>query len=182
MRRIFRVMTGCDANVPRDVVIAAMTWERVDEPVKAPIVSCRGDLIMATFRSDSEQLTSKMMRITGMRGKAKPMKKSFSLPQDAVPWHTFNRSEILKFVDDVHDENPIHRTEQAIVPGCLLLEELAKRLNDANDNQRLKRLDIRFHHPCFNDEPVYLADHGHRIEGYSAHKPLFTLRWTALAD
>lgn len=37
---------------------------------------------------------------------------------------TFTKEEILEFVDDVHDENPIHRCESYIVHGCLLLEAL----------------------------------------------------------
>ena len=37
---------------------------------------------------------------------------------------SFNKDEIMEFVCDVGDSNPIHRTENAVVPGLLMVERL----------------------------------------------------------
>ena len=37
---------------------------------------------------------------------------------------SFNKDEITEFVCDVGDSNPIHRTENAVVPGLLMFERL----------------------------------------------------------
>lgn len=72
----------------------------------------------------------------------------------------FSKSEILSFVSDTGDFNPIHQGEHPVVPGLLIMEKLILDL--------MHSFIIRFRTPLYADEPVRLVPHkaSGRIDGY----------------
>lgn len=72
----------------------------------------------------------------------------------------FSKSEILSFVSDTGDFNPIHQGEHPVVPGLLILEKLILDL--------MHSFIIRFRTPLYADEPVRLVPHkaSGRMDGY----------------
>ena len=72
----------------------------------------------------------------------------------------FSKSEILSFVSDTWDFNPIHQGEHPVVPGLLILEKLILDL--------MHSFIIRFRTPLYADEPVRLVPHkaSRRMDGY----------------
>lgn len=72
----------------------------------------------------------------------------------------FFKSEILSFVSDTGDFNPIHQGEHPVVPGLLILEKLILDL--------MHSFIIRFRTPLYADEPVRLVPHkaSGRMDGY----------------
>lgn len=72
----------------------------------------------------------------------------------------FSKSEILSFVSDTWDFNPIHQGEHPVVPGLLILEKLILDL--------MHSFIIRFRTPLYADEPVRLVPHkaSGRMDGY----------------
>ena len=92
----------------------------------------------------------------------------------------FYKSEILSFVSDTGDFNPIHQGEHPVVPGLLILEKLIlekpilEKLNLQTDIGQIGIFDfmrsfvIRFRTPLYADEPVRLVPHkaSGRMEGY----------------
>lgn len=103
---------------------------------------------------------------------------------DAVNEYThdmiFSKSEILSFVSDTWDFNPIHQGEHPVVPGLLILEKLIlekpilEKLNLQTDIGHIGIFDlihsfiIRFRTPLYADEPVRLVQHkaSGRMDGY----------------
>ena len=107
-----------------------------------------------------------------------------------TPNMIFSKSEILSFVSDTGDSNPIHQGEHPVVPGLLILEKLIlnklilekfipeklipERLNLQTDIGQIGIFDfmrsfgIRFRTPLYADEPVRLVPHkaSGRMEGY----------------
>lgn len=77
----------------------------------------------------------------------------------------FSKDEILSFVSDTGDFNPIHQGEHPVVPGLLILEKLIleKLILDF-----MCSFVIRFRIPLYADEPVRLVQHkaSGRIDGY----------------
>lgn len=97
----------------------------------------------------------------------------------------FSKSEILSFVSDTGDFNPIHQGEHPVVPGLLILEKLIlekpileklilQKLNLQTDIGHIGIFDlmhsfiIRFRTPLYADEPVRLVPHkaSGRMDGY----------------
>ena len=72
----------------------------------------------------------------------------------------FSKSEILSFVSDTGDFNPIHKGEHPVVPGLLIMEKLILDL--------MHSFIIRFRTPLYADEPVRLVPHkaSGRMDGY----------------
>ena len=72
----------------------------------------------------------------------------------------FSKSEILSFVSDTWDFNPIHQGEHPVVPGLLIMEKLILDL--------MHSFIIRFRTPLYADEPVRLVPHkaSGRMDGY----------------
>ncbi len=87
----------------------------------------------------------------------------------------FSKSEILSFVSDTGDFNPIHQGEHPVVPGLLIMEKLIlRKLNVQTDIGHIGIFDlihsfiIRFRTPLYADEPVRLVLHkaSGRMDGY----------------
>lgn len=92
----------------------------------------------------------------------------------------FSKSEILSFVSDTGDFNPIHQGGHPVVPGLLILEKLIlekpilEKLNLQTDIGHIGIFDlihsfiIRFRTPLYADEPVRLVQHkaSGRMDGY----------------
>lgn len=102
------------------------------------------------------------------------------VPNKCTPDMIFYKSEILSFVSDTGDCNPIHQGEHPVVPGLLILEKLIlekpilEKLNLQTDIGHIGIFDlihsfgIRFRTPLYADEPVRLVPHkaSGRMDGY----------------
>lgn len=102
------------------------------------------------------------------------------VPNKCTPDMIFYKSEILSFVSDTGDSNPIHQGEHPVVPGLLILEKLIlekpilEKLNLQTDIGHIGIFDlihsfiIRFRTPLYADEPVRLVQHkaSGRMDGY----------------
>ena len=84
----------------------------------------------------------------------------YDVPNKCTPDMIFYKSEILSFVSDTGDSNPIHQGEHPVVPGLLILEKLILDF--------MHSFVIRFRTPLYADEPVRLVSHkvSGRMDGY----------------
>ena len=82
------------------------------------------------------------------------------VPNKCTPDMIFYKSEILSFVSDTGDSNPIHQGEHPVVPGLLILEKLILDF--------MHSFVIRFRTPLYADEPVRLVPDkaSGRMDGY----------------
>ena len=71
------------------------------------------------------------------------------VPNKCTPDMIFYKPEILSFVSDTGDSNPIHQGEHPVVPGLLILEKLILDF--------MHSFVIRFRTPLYADEPVRLV-------------------------
>ena len=82
----------------------------------------------------------------------------------------FSKSEILSFVSDTGDFNPIHQGEHPVVPGLLILEKLILQTDIGHIGifDLIHSFGIRFRTPLYADEPVRLVPHkaSGRMDGY----------------
>ena len=82
----------------------------------------------------------------------------------------FSKSEILSFVSDTGDFNPIHQGGHPVVPGLLIMEKLILQTDIGHIGifDLIHSFIIRFRTPLYADEPVRLVPHkaSGRMEGY----------------
>ncbi|MDS0526165.1 hypothetical protein NNC19_10775 [Clostridium sp. SHJSY1] len=75
-------------------------------------------------------------------------------------WHNFSKEEIANFSYLTGDTNSIHLTENPVVQGLFILKELC---NMTNANE----IEVKYVHPIYGCNPVYIKVDENIIEGFS---------------
>lgn len=78
---------------------------------------------------------------------------------------SFSKKDIVQFVNDINDTNPIHRDDPYVVPGCMILETL---WNYWNISKSAQQMAIYFHAPVIAGDMVTLVEvpEDAHVEGY----------------
>lgn len=102
----------------RDEIIAEIEFKRGNFFPDAKILKRSHGLTFVRVSTDGEELTAKIFK-----PKENPTltKKILSQPSGEL-WKNFSAPEVFDFVREVGDKNKIHRTENPIVPGLLILK------------------------------------------------------------
>lgn len=77
-----------------------------------------------------------------------------------ILWRDFSKEEIADFSHLVGDTNSIHLTENPVVQGMFILKELC-------DTTQTKEIEVKYIHPVYGCNPVYIKHEGDIIEGFS---------------
>lgn len=75
-------------------------------------------------------------------------------------WHTFSKEEIADFSHLTGDTNSIHLTDNPVVQGLFILKELC---NTTKTNE----IEVKYIHPVYGCNPVYLKQEGNNVQGFS---------------
>lgn len=70
---------------------------------------------------------------------------------DSVAWRRFSRQQVVDFVQEVGDSNPIHQTANPVVPGMLLMDAIKASLPDA-----MQELSLSFRNAVFSTDVLQL--------------------------
>lgn len=70
---------------------------------------------------------------------------------DSVAWRRFSRQQVVDFVQEVGDSNPIHQTANPVVPGMLLMDAIKASLPDT-----LQELSLSFRNAVFSTDVLQL--------------------------
>lgn len=126
--------------------------EIVKESKKLCIIDCNGyveDKII-------EKLTVYLMRNV----EVKEAKKPDIVENQGKLWRSFSKEEIGEFSHTTGDTNSIHLTENPVVQGLFILKEL---FNTAKTN----KIEIKYVHPVYGNDPVYILREENIIKGFS---------------
>lgn len=98
------------------------------------------------------------------------VKNKFATVNEYTQDMIFSKSEILSFVSDTGDFNPIHQGGHPVVPGLLIMEKLILQTDIGHIGifDLIHSFIIRFRTPLYADEPVRLVQHkaSGRMDGY----------------
>lgn len=148
MRNLFRAMTEFD-NMPDLIVVMSLTYRfHVAAPDDVHITH-RRKLWTWQGVQDHESLTVKLLEVE--IGEVRHHE-TVDLSR-FIKWRQVSKEDVLDFVHDVNDLNPIHRREPYHMPGCLLLEWLR------DYTKPTEVLDLRFHHSLCAGDWIYLDPH-----------------------
>ncbi|AZV57794.1 MaoC family dehydratase [Clostridium sp. AWRP] len=75
-------------------------------------------------------------------------------------WRNFSKEEIVDFSHLTGDINSIHLTENPVVQGLLILKELC-------DTIQTNEIEVKYVHPVYGGNPVYIKYEENLIEGFS---------------
>lgn len=75
-------------------------------------------------------------------------------------WRSFAKEEIADFSHLTGDTNSIHLTENPVVQGLYILKELC-------DTTQTNEIVVKYIHPIYGCNPVYLKYEGNLINGFS---------------
>lgn len=75
-------------------------------------------------------------------------------------WRNFSKEEIADFSHLTGDTNSIHLTENPVVQGMFILKELC-------DTTQTNEIEVKYIHPVYGCNPVYIKHEGNIIKGFS---------------
>ncbi|BCZ47713.1 hypothetical protein psyc5s11_37800 [Clostridium gelidum] len=75
-------------------------------------------------------------------------------------WHNFSKEEIADFSHLTGDTNSIHLTENPVVQGLFILKELC-------DTTKTNEIEVKYIHPVYGCNPVYINYEENLITGFS---------------
>lgn len=155
-----RELSGLKGERYMGAEIAELLWCRIlaegsREPLR--VLSERHGVLVVEVRGSEETLkVTMLLRQPGQQGPASAMGNGAGIQEELkehAVWHVFSREEISEFVEKAGDRNPLHQGVRPIVPGLLLLERL---LGDAAFCGCV-RMQLRFRHPAFAEEPLWVV-------------------------
>jgi len=77
-----------------------------------------------------------------------------------ILWRNFSNEEIANFSHLVGDTNSIHLTENPVAQGMFILKELC-------DTTETNNIEVKYIHPVYGCNPVYIKREGNIIKGFS---------------
>lgn len=87
----------------------------------------------------------------------------------------WSAADIQNFTEAVGDTNSIHRGEQAIVPGLLMLETMF--LECEKQEMVWKKIKMRFYKPVFASQPVWTTREGMEITARTKEEDVCWKMW-----
>ncbi len=75
-------------------------------------------------------------------------------------WRNFSKEEIADFSHLTGDTNSIHLSENPVVQGMFILKELC-------DTTQTNEIEVKYIHPVYGCNPVYIKHEGNIIKGFS---------------
>lgn len=167
LRSLFTTLTkaGIRLNLGSKFVIGRIQWAgNLQKKIgKSCIVKHRHSVIKVDIHEAHQSLAVSMLPYEEENHERVAATSTLQL-SECPRWRIFSKEEILKFVVDVNDENPIHRTEQPLVPGCLLVESWVR---DKVPSENEMSLSFRFHGGVYSDECTYIIEANNESKIYT---------------
>ncbi|ADL51223.1 hypothetical protein [Clostridium cellulovorans] len=119
---------------------------------KLCIINCSG------YADDkiTETLTIYLMMNVTVKESTKP-----EIVEDTgTLWRNFSKEEIANFSNLVGDTNSIHLTDNPVVQGMFILKELC-------DTTETRDIEVKYIHPVYGCNPVYIKHDDNIIKGFS---------------
>ncbi|KMT21868.1 MaoC family dehydratase [Clostridium cylindrosporum] len=116
------------------------------------VVSCSGYI----NNEPSETLTVYLM----MNAVVKEPVETKTVEATGSLWRNFSKEEIAEFSHVTGDTNSIHLTDNPVVQGLFILKELC-------DTTKSNEIEVKYVHPVYGCNQVYIKQEGNIIKGYS---------------
>jgi hypothetical protein len=126
--------------------------EIINNSKKLCIIECSGYF--------GAQIVEKLTVYLMMNVEVKEAAKRDSSENKGVLWRSFSKEEITEFSHTTGDTNSIHLTENPVVQGLFILKELC-------ETTKTNEIEVKYIHPAYGDNPVYILREENTIKGFS---------------
>ena len=169
MRTLFKALCNNDLDLPGHSVIKHMHYDS----------SGSDETICKIVSQVAKTTTIGIMDKSGfLMVDLRPVPKQFSIrttvhQEEISGAISFSKKDIVQFVNDINDTNPIHREAPYVVPGCMILETL---WNYWNISKSALQMAIYFHDPVIAEDMVTLVEvpEDAHVEGYVGDTLVFS--------
>ena len=160
MRGLAKITARLKGGKYDGVMIIKTVWKREPEAVKnsfepETIKENKRMLVCRAFYNN-ESLTTTMLLHPADGAALPPLSEADTAKEDNRA--VFNREDVLEFVAEVGDTNPIHQLEVPVVPGMLLLEYIKNSLPD-----NIKILELSFRNAVMAGDQVEIKADGGQL-------------------
>lgn len=166
MINLFRAFSTTEDFLYEGAFIAKVKYERFkpklegetykNEIVKSNrklcIINCNGYI----KNEIAETLTVYLMMNVIVKESIQPE----NIQDEGILWRNFSKEEIADFSHITGDTNSIHLTENPVVQGLFILKELC-------DTTKTNKIEVKYIHPVYGENPVYTKYEGNLIKGFS---------------
>lgn len=155
MKEIMKALCGLWKEEWQGMVMGQLNYEKGEGACGGPyFVSASGRRILKVSAfGGNERMEILLFPFSHGEGKEKTGEKGRL-------WRTFSEGEVHAFSLSMGDHNGIHQARRPVVSGFQLAEALA-------EGRDFHTLRIRFHHPLYAGEAVYLKEEGKTFWGIS---------------
>lgn len=166
MRKLASIAARLRGGNYDGAMIIKTSWEKTkdsdtDEP---EVLRETRRLIVFQARHSDEALTVSMLLNPKMAEVQESVAESVSQGEKVTSW-CFSRQDILEFVTEVGDSNPIHRNEFPVVPGMLLMDRIKNILPLG-----ISYFEMKFRRAVFADEIIDVYTSNDKFEIFSGGK------------
>lgn len=182
MRDLFKALTTCEVPFYNPIVITRLEWTSLHDSneLQRDILQQSSRLISVQLVNHEGTLIVQMMKHQSQTSQLDRKEYIRKVTDDTHRMGTFiekqmviTKDEIIDFVHDVGDTNPIHRQVPYIVPGCLILERLHKAL------PTVRRWKLRFYHALCAGEPFLIRGRASSMIGSVGPRKIVAIDYTS---
>ena len=152
MRELAKITARLQVDNSKGIMIIKAIWQRESSDIEDDFIPVllKENRRMLTCRAcyGGESLITTMLLNPSVAGH--PEEERLLEYHWDNKWHIFNEQEVTEFIDDVGDNNPIHRGDKAVVPGFLLMEKIKDKLP-----KNISRLALSFRNAVRLGDPLY---------------------------
>ena len=160
MRELAKITARLKGGEYDGVMIIKTVWKREPESVEnsfePEIIKENKRMLVCRAFYNNESLTTTML-LHPADGAVVPQVSEMDT-EEGDNRAVFNREDVLEFVAEVGDTNPIHQLEVPVVPGMLLLEYIKNHLTD-----NIKMLELSFRNAVMAGDRVEMQTEGGQV-------------------
>lgn len=172
MKSLLRELTIHDYGLPSYSLITRVRY----------MACCKKGYTVYIDRNDRKNLNIEITDDSGsLQVSLRPLRRALEVRQKAIQDSqeyglSFSRESILQFVEDVHDQNTIHREAPYVVPGLMILESLWQQFGETS---QYSTVDVQYYSPTLADDRIQIQvlDDNRRIEAYAGSILLFVAQF-----
>lgn len=116
------------------------------------VVTCSGYV--------NEKITERLIVYLMMNATVKEPVQTEASKSNGALWRNFSKEEIADFSHLTGDTNSIHLTDNPVVQGLYILKELC-------ETTETDEIEVKYIHPVYGCNPVYLESVGNLFKGFS---------------
>lgn len=161
MKKLAQIIARLKGGNYDGMMIIKNKWLKEDgQDTEEPIIVKENKrmLVCKAQYSNASLTTTMLSKPRGSAAEADSIPDAVDVGIAGQVWKSFSREDVVGFVKEIGDTNPIHRTDKPVVPGMLLLACIKEELPSD-----IQELELTYRNAVFAEDPLELIIEGNSI-------------------